>query len=68
MIILCRSQELQKDQKGTKYYITKNSWGSRGVKDGYVYLSEEYVRLKTISIIVNKNVVPLKTLAACGLK
>jgi len=56
------------DQNGNKYYITKNSWGIRGKKEGYVYLSEEYVRLKTISIMVNKNVVPSKTLEACGLK
>jgi bleomycin hydrolase len=49
---------IAKDQSGNKYYITKNSWGKKGDKDGYIYLSEEFVKLKVISLIVNKNVVP----------
>lgn len=49
---------IAKDQSGNKYYITKNSWGKKGDKDGYVYLSEQFVRMKIISIMVNKNVVP----------
>jgi len=59
---------IAKDQNGTKYYITKNSWGVKGEKDGYVYLSEEYVRLKTISLVINKNTIPAKTKDACGIK
>jgi bleomycin hydrolase len=59
---------IAKDQSGNKYYITKNSWGKNGKKDGYVYLSEEFVRLKTIDILVNKNAVPVKILEENGIK
>ena len=46
------------DQAGNKYYITKNSWGDSNAYGGYHYMSEKYVRAKTVSILVNKNSVP----------
>ena len=46
-----------RDQRGTKYYIIKNSWGGSGPYDGYLYMSEAYVRLKTVAILVHKDVV-----------
>lgn len=49
---------IARDQNGTRYYITKNSWGITGARDGYVYLSESYVRAKTISILVNRDALP----------
>ena len=47
-----------KDQDGVKYYKTKNSWGTEGNGTGYHYISEEYVKGKTISILVHKNSIP----------
>ncbi len=47
-----------KNQNGTKFYYTKNSWGSNKGYDGYWYMSEQYVRLMTISIMVHKDVLP----------
>jgi bleomycin hydrolase len=49
---------IARDQNGTKYYITKNSWGETGAQDGYVYMSESYVRAKTISIVVHREALP----------
>lgn len=46
-----------KDQNGTVYYKVKNSWGTdpeRTTHNGYVYFSESYMRLKTISITLHK--------------
>jgi len=48
-----------KDQNGTKYYKTKNSWGTdRNAFGGYLNMSESFVRAKTIFIMVNKNAIP----------
>ena len=46
------------DQEGNKFYIVKNSWGTKYGFDGYLYFSEEYVRLKTLSFAVHKDGVP----------
>jgi bleomycin hydrolase len=46
-----------KNQNGTKFYYTKNSWGKKKGYDGYWYMSESYVKLMTVSIMVHKNVI-----------
>ena len=43
------------DQEGNKYYLIKNSWGKIGPHDGYLYMSEAYVRLHTLAITVNRD-------------
>ncbi len=50
---------IAKDQNGARYFYTKNSWGVKESKyGGFVYMSEAYVRAKTISILVHKDAVP----------
>ncbi|MEW6701961.1 MAG: C1 family peptidase [Bacteroidota bacterium] len=50
---------IAKDQTGAKFYYTKNSWGTKDKKyEGYWYMSEPYVRLKTIAIMVHKDAIP----------
>jgi len=56
-----------KDQKGNQYYKVKNSWGTKSGKDGFVYMSIPYVRLKAISVMVHKNGLTKKTKTSLGL-
>lgn len=49
---------LAHDQDGTKYYIIKNSWGPIGPYGGFLYMSASYFYMKTIAVIVNKEVIP----------
>lgn len=56
------------DQKGTKYYTVKNSWGTKSNDcDGYIYASESYVLYKTTCIMLHKNAIPKATLKKLGL-
>ncbi len=45
---------MYKDQNGTNYLLVKNSWGTGNYPKGYLYVSEQYFRLKTINIYLNK--------------
>ncbi len=50
---------IAKDQAGTIFYYTKNSWGTKDKKyDGYWYMSEPFVKLRTIAIMVHKDAIP----------
>ncbi len=49
---------IARDREGTKYYLTKNSWGVTGAEDGFLYMSEAYVRAKTITIVVHREALP----------
>lgn len=50
-----------KDQKDRTFFKVKNSWGTdpvRNANGGYMYFSESYMRLKSISIMVHKDALP----------
>jgi bleomycin hydrolase len=49
---------ISRDTEGNKYYVIKNSWGEIGPFKGYIHMSEAYVRLKTVAIIVHKDGIP----------
>jgi bleomycin hydrolase len=60
---------LATDQNGTTYFYTKNSWGTKDHKfGGYLYMSEPYVRMKTIAILVHRDAVPKEIASRMGLK
>lgn len=50
---------LSKDEEGRTCFYTKNSWGaaSNGF-GGFLHMTEDYVRLKTIAILVHKDAIP----------
>ncbi|MBQ6653139.1 MAG: cysteine protease [Prevotella sp.] len=43
---------IARDRQGRRYYIAKNSWGTRNPYGGLMYLSEDYVRMKTICVLM----------------
>ena len=49
---------IAKDHEGNKFYYVKNSWGTNNPYQGYLFVSEQFVRFKTITIMVNKNAIP----------
>ncbi len=56
------------DRKGEKFYILKNTWGKNTGIDGAYYLSENYFRLRTISVTVHKDAIPLEIAEKLGYK
>ncbi len=49
---------ISRDKNGNKYYVIKNSWGTIGPYKGFIHMSEAYVRLKTVAILIHKDGIP----------
>ena len=50
---------LSKDAAGRNCFYTKNSWGAESNSyGGYLHMTEDYVRLKTVAIMVHKDAIP----------
>ena len=49
---------LFREKNGTDFFEVKNSWGSANPCSGYLFVSENYIRYKTISVMVHKNGIP----------
>ncbi|MFW5887005.1 MAG: C1 family peptidase [Bacteroidota bacterium] len=47
-----------REKSGGVFFYTKNSWGTQNKQDGYMFLSESFIKHKTLSILVNKNAIP----------
>lgn len=50
---------LSKDAEGRDCFYTKNSWGADSNDfGGYLHMTDDYVRLKTVAIMVHKDAIP----------
>lgn len=58
---------LAHDQNGTKFYVTKNSWGTEQTNGGYIYMSAPYVRMKTVAVMIHKDALSKETAKKLGL-
>ena len=48
---------LFKDDKGTSFFLVKNSWGTGNYPQGYLFVSENYFKYKTINVYLHKDAI-----------
>ncbi|MCL1893753.1 MAG: C1 family peptidase [Holophagaceae bacterium] len=60
---------LARDEKGNKYYLIKNSWGTENSEyKGFLYMSRNYMLAKTIYITIHKDALPADLKAKVGIR
>lgn len=59
---------MAKDQNGTEYYVTKNSWNVGNPYKGYLYVSKAFYAYKTMDIMIHKNAIPSDLKKKLGIK
>jgi bleomycin hydrolase len=58
-----------RDENNRKWYYMKNSWGTWFSKyKGYLYMEDDYFKLKTVILMVNKSALPQSLREKMGLK
>lgn len=58
-----------RDENNRKWYYLKNSWGAwLSQYKGHLYMNENYFRLKTVILMVNKQALPQQLKAKLGLE
>lgn len=59
---------IAKDQFGRKYYMVKNSWGTTGKYKGVWYVTEAFVKGKSMDIIMHKDALPKDLAKKLGIR
>ncbi len=49
---------IYQNANGNLYYLIKNSWGEYGPYKGFLYMSQDFLTLKSIAILINKKALP----------
>lgn len=45
------------DSRGRRYFVCKNSWGTANPYGGLMFMSEDYLLMKTIAVVVSRAVI-----------
>lgn len=57
-----------KDKKGNFWYYIKNSWGNNSNSfGGFLYMRDDYFKMRTVAIIVNKKTIPTSIIKRMGI-